>query len=303
MNYLNLTLRDLQYLSVLAQTKHFGKAAQLCNVSQPALSSQIKKIESVLGVCVFERNNRNVGITELGQQLVRQANTILSEAQKLHTLAEQSSNDLSGPLHVGVIATLGPYYIPGILPLLKKAFPKLQIILREGLTDELLQELKEGQLDVVLAAQTFDEKNFSVYPLFFEPFLLAAEKTHPILDQAKVTPADLKSSEMILLEDGHCLRDQALQLCPPHRKGAVRQFHATSLETIKYLVASSQGYTLMPELACKKQDGALLRYRPLQGSKIGRTIVLVCRDTFYKTRAVRELVTFLKKNSPRFQEE
>ncbi|MGH9857598.1 MAG: LysR substrate-binding domain-containing protein, partial [Acidobacteriota bacterium] len=226
-----MTLRDLEYDSAVARYMHFGRASEACNVSQPALSSQIKKLEERLGFPIFERSNRRVAITEKGRAVVDQARIVLEEAEKIATFsaAENETGGMRGTLRLGVITTLGPYYVPHFLPQLRKQLPDLQLILREGLTDELLAELRSGELDAVLAARTFNETGLSVFPLFREPFLLAAPKNHPLTKKAKMTPANLRAEDMVLLEDGHCLRDQALEICPQNRRGNIRQFHVTSL--------------------------------------------------------------------------
>jgi LysR family hydrogen peroxide-inducible transcriptional activator len=188
--------------------------------------------------------------------------------------------------------------VPRFLAQLKKAYPRLELVLREGLTDELLAELRDGELDVVLAAQTFSPKGLHLYPFAFEPFWLAVPRNHVLAIRASVRPADLRTSDMVLLEDGHCLRDQVVELCPVHQRGKVRQYHAVSLETVRYLVASGAGYTLMPRLAVplKKpgRDG-LLVYRELDGKNLGRKLLLACRDQYPRMKDVRELVGFLRK--------
>jgi len=294
----SLSLRDLQYVVTLAQLRHFGQAAEACHVSQPALSGQIRKIEQLLGVPLFERTNRRVTLTETGARVAEQALRVLEEAQKLDEVSATDREVLSGKLTLGVIASVGPYWIPRILGPLKKAYPQLDLVLREGLTDELLSELKEGELDVVLAAQTFEPKGFHVYSFAFEPFWLAAPSGHPLVTKTSVKAGDLRTEEMVLLEDGHCLRDQVIDLCPVNRRGKVRQYHAVSLETVRYLVASGAGYTLMPELSVpssKLQRDPLISYRPLDGKEVGRRLIIVCRDQFPRVRDVRELVGFLKK--------
>jgi LysR family hydrogen peroxide-inducible transcriptional activator len=301
MNVSWLTLRDLEYLTSVAEHLHFGNAARACHVSQPALSAQIRKLEDMLGVRLFERTNRKVSLTERGKPIVDQARLVLEEAQKLIAVAaSQGKEQLSGLLRIGAIATLGPYYIPHFLPLLKKKFPKLQVFLREGLTDDLLAELKSGALDIVLAARTFDESGFRVFPIFEEPFILTVPKNHPLAVKKPVRRNDLRGEEMVLLEDGHCLRDQALEICPPNRRGNIRQFHATSIETLRYLVASGMGYTLLPKLAVDEHDTlkGMLKYRSLDLEKIGRSIVLVCRDRYARIKEVEQLAEFLRLHPP-----
>ncbi len=293
-----LTLRDLEYLVEVARHLHFGKAAEACHVSQPALSAQIRKVEKFLGFSVFERTNRKVALTSKGRHIAQQARVVLEEAQKMLT----ATGDLHSPepLRMGIITTLGPYYVPHFLPKIRKAFPHTQLILREGLTAQLLDELKSGSLDVVLiAAKTFDEAGLRVLPLFNEPFILAVPKQHPLANKKSIRPGDLKASEMVLLEDGHCLRNQVLEICPRNRRGSVHQYHATTVETLKALVASGLGYTLIPFLAVDKPNRlrGLLSYRKLE-TEIGRNIVMVCRDRYPAMKIIEELANLLHSDPP-----
>jgi LysR family hydrogen peroxide-inducible transcriptional activator len=295
-----MTLRDLEYVSALARYMHFGKASEACNVSQPALSAQIKKMEERLGFRVFERTNRRVAVTERGKAVIDQARIVLEEAEKIGALVadEKEAGEMRGTLRLGAIATLGPYYVPHFLPKLRKKFPELQIILREGLTDDLLSELKAGELDAILAARTFSETGLKLFPLFYEPFLLAVPRDHPLAKKQKVSGTELRAQDMVLLEDGHCLRDQTLEICPRNRRGNIRQFHVTSLETLRHLVAAGLGYTLMPVLAAGSDMKGLLEYRPLAEEGIGREIVLVCRDRYPRIADLAVLAEYMKSHAP-----
>lgn len=325
MNIGGLTLRDLQYVVAVADYRHFGKAARACHVSQPALSGQIKKIERYLGITLFERNIRparrvvasseavggrrdgtrgetgSVTTTEVGKAVVAQARVVLEEAEKILTAAKSTREPLAGPFRLGAIATLGPYLMPHLLGPLRKRFPKLELNLTEGLTDDLIDELHAGQLDAVLAAQTFDPAGLYVLPLFVEPFLLTLPKNHPLESRDPVKVGDLKASEMVLLEDGHCLRDQTIAVCPPNRRGNIKEMHVTSLETLRHLVASGAGYTLMPLLAVSDDPRLkeLIRYRRLEGKNTGRTIVLACRERFPRRNEVDLLGDFIRTHLPR----
>lgn len=296
-----LTLRDLQYLVAVSQFLHFGKAAQSCRVSQPALSVQIKKLEEQLQVPLFERSNRSVALTAVGRAIVEQAKTVLDEAAKLAELAQGVRGPLTQTLKLGAIATLGPYYIPYLLGPLKKSFPQSKLLIREGLTDELLSELKAGTLDAVLASPPFDHgQSLHVIPLFDEPFVLATPKLHPLSKKDRLRPGDLKASEMVLLEDGHCLKDQSLELCTIGKKGSVQEFQATSLETLKHLVAEGLGYTLIPALAAKSDAklDQLIEYRDFASSGVGRTIALVSRGRSGRMSDVEALASFIRKHVP-----
>jgi LysR family transcriptional regulator, hydrogen peroxide-inducible genes activator len=301
MNISWLTLRDLQYLVAVADHAHFGKAAVACHVSQPALSGQIRKVEDVLDVQLFERSNRKVAITPMGQAVVDQARVVLEEARKLGELTMAVQQPLSGALRLGAIATVGPYLMPHLLAPLRKAYPKLDLFLQEGLTEQLLAELKAGRLDAVIASDTFSDASLRVMPLFFEPFLLAVPPNHPLATKAKIHRRDLHPEEMILLEDGHCLRDQTLDICPANRRGHIKQFHATSLETLRHLVATGSGYTLIPELAVRdeKQLRMLIRYRKFDDNKpVGRNIILTCRNRIGRTADIDALAGFIRRHVP-----
>jgi LysR family hydrogen peroxide-inducible transcriptional activator len=300
MNISWLTLRDLQYLVAIADIGHFGKAAAACNVSQPALSAQIRKIEDVLGGQLFERTNRRVAITHFGRKVADQARIVLEEAAKIAEMTASEQQRLAGPFRLGAIATVGPYLMPHLLSGLRKSYPKLELLLQEGLTDSLLGGLKTGKLDAVIASDTFDDSSLRTIPLYFEPFVLAVPRGHPLAKKPHLTRRDLHGEQMILLEDGHCLRDQTLNLCPANRRGQIRQFHATSLETLRYLVATGSGYTLIPRLALRpdRQLKSLIQYRQFDDTTVGRNVVLVCRHRFGRMTDVEELAAFIKSNVP-----
>jgi LysR family hydrogen peroxide-inducible transcriptional activator len=300
MNITALSLRDLEYLAAVAEHTHFGKAAEACHITQPALSAQIRKIEDLLGAEIFERTKRSVSVTANGALIVAQAKVVLEEAAKIINLVEHNRQPLTGPFRLGVIATLGPYLMPHLLAPLKKKFPKLELSLEEGLTKDLLQQLKSGNLDAVLASPTFSEASLKTYQLFFEPFLLAVPKDHALSSKSSVSSTDLKPEDMVLLEDGHCLADQAMDVCPRRSRGNFRRFHVTSLETLKHIVASGLGYTLIPALAAKSDANmkSLFAYRHITGRHIGRNIVLVCRKSSARVGDIETLVEFIRLHLP-----
>ena len=272
-----LTLRDLEYVIAVAKHEHFGHAARECHVSQPSLSTQIKKIEGYLGTVLFERTNRRVTTTPAGIKVAEQAAVVLDEARKIPVMLGQTALARFETLKLGVISSLAPL-IPYVLGDLKKAFPTSTLVLHEAKTEELVHELKLGGLDAVVAADTVKDESLTKIPLFFEPFVLAAPKGHPILERRKPRLSDLMASEMVLLDEGHCLRDQALQFCPASRRGNPRAFHATSIDTLRNLVASGAGYTLLPGLAAKESRlESLVSYLKFDDDKVGRKIVLLCR--------------------------
>ena len=298
MNVSALSLRDLEYLVAVADHQHFGQAAEACHVSQPALSSQISKVETLLGVKLFERSNRRVLITPDGKRIADQARLVLEEAAKIALLAAPAGEPLCGSLRLGIIATLGPYLMPHLIPRLRKTFPKLQLLLREGLTADLVSDLRSGSLDAVIAAPTFDMEGLNATELFWEPFVLAAPKRHRLTEKSSLQASDLRSDEMILLEDGHCLREQVVDVCPTNRRGNFKEFHATSMETLRHLVAAGFGCTLMPQLAVKSRDSLhrLIQYRNFSGKPVGRKIVLVCRSRFARMKDIETLAEFIRNN-------
>lgn len=300
MNISALTLRDLEYIVAVATHRHFGRAAESCHVSQPALSAQVRKVEDFLRIQLFERSNRNVVVTSAGEAVAAQARIVLEEAQKIAAIAQTAGEPLAGSLRLGAIATLGPYLMPRLLGGIRKSFPKLELLMKEGLTDNLIENLRAGDLDAVLAAPTFDKGALKLIPLFHEPFVLATPKGHVLEKKQPLSPKDLRGEDMVLLEDGHCLRDQTIQLCPSNRRGTFRDFHATSLETLRHLVASGFGYSLIPQLAVGTQNEMknLITYRPFEGKPVGRTIVLVCRERFGRMADIDALAHFIRQNLP-----
>ena len=299
MNASDLSLRDLEYLVAVATHLHFGKAATQCHVSQPALSAQIKKLEHVLGIAVFERSNRRVKVTPIGEAVVKQAQTVLEETKRIFELCQQNESPFTTSFKVGSIATLGPYLIPHLLLPLRRVFKKGRYIFSEGLTHDLLKLLAEGELDVVLAAATFSEPAFQTIPLFCEPFLLTTPKRHNLAEKKPLFTKDLKVDEMVLLQDGHCLTDQTLSLCA--RRGAAKEaeFHATSLETLRHLVASELGYTLFPLLAARSGPklNRLICYTKFEGA-VGRDVVLAYRKRSSRGKEILAFANFIRENLP-----
>jgi len=306
-NLVGLSLRDLQYAVAVADTCHFKRAADQCGVSQPALSEQLRKLESLLGTPLFERSSRRVAVTDQGQALIRQARKVLQDAFGLLEMARAYGDPLRGPMRVGVIPTLGPYYIPLVLRLLRQSFPGLELRLQEGLTEELAQALRGGTLDAMLVALPVATDGFSVAPLFFEPFRLLAPAAHPLPGAGPVKLDALPSSDMLLLEVGHCLREQAMSLChlPGHAAQGVRQ--ASSLEMLRHMVAAGEGFALMPALAAGGMHdthglGTLTQIRPLadtaDGLPVGRDVALAWRVTDPRHPHFRALAGFLADQAP-----
>jgi len=247
-----MNLRDLRYLVALSEFKHFGRAAEASFISQPTLSAQIRKLEEELGVALVERLPRNVLLTDVGGEIAKRARLILNEVDQIKMLAKRAHDPESGTLRLGVFPTLAPYWLPHVVPEIKRRFPQLELLLVEEKTDVLLQQLREGTLDAAaLALPVHDEQLHSEF-LFEEPFLLAVPKQHAFTKRKKpFTLEDLSGETLLLLEDGHCLRDQALDVCQLAGAREKSGFRATSLETLRLMVATDVGITLLPALSVK----------------------------------------------------
>ncbi|PHK93915.1 LysR family transcriptional regulator [Pseudoroseomonas rhizosphaerae] len=294
-----LSLRDLEYAVTVAELRHFGRAAERCHVSQPTLSEQIRKLEALLGVAVFERLPRRVEVTPQGAPLIERARAILREARGLLDLAQQQAEPMTGRLRIGVIATLGPYYLPALLRDVRARFPQLVLRLQEGRTSALVEALEQGELDAALIALPAASTALESAELFFEPFLLACPQGHPLQEQRQVSLGALQSSELLLLEEGHCLRDQALSLCPLPRGEREERF-ASSLEMLRHMIAAGEGFSLLPQLAVQGRTdlGGLISLRRLEEPEVGRRIGLVWRGTDPRRENFCALAAFLRQMSP-----
>ncbi len=273
-----MNIRDLEYLVSLAEHRHFRRAADACHVSQPTLSGQIRKLEDELGIMLLERTSRKVLFTQAGLLLVDQALTVLREVKVLREMASQQGESMSGPLHIGLIPTVGPYLLPHIIPTLHKTYPNLEMYLHEAQTTTLLQQLDSGKLDCAILALVKESEAFIEVPLFDEPMQLAIYADHPWADRDRVSMSELAGEKLLMLEDGHCLRDQALGFCFQAGADEDTHFRATSLETLRNMVAAGSGITLLPSLAVpheRKRDGIcyLQCYKP----EPKRTVALVYR--------------------------
>ncbi|WP_297834957.1 LysR substrate-binding domain-containing protein [Thermomonas sp.] len=246
-----MNLRDLKYLVALADLRHFGKAAQACFVSQPTLSTQIMKLEEELGVKLVERAPRKVMLTAAGKDAAQRARRILAEAEELKEAARRGANPEAGRLRLGAFPTLAPYLLPHVVPELHAKFPKLELLLTEEKSDLLLHRLRDGQLDAALLALPIHDDSLHAQFLFEEPFLLAAPADHPLAHRKTLDTSDLNHTSLLLLEDGHCLRDQALDVCRLSGAREEADFRATSLETLRQMVATGVGVTLLPTLSVR----------------------------------------------------
>ncbi|WP_028298997.1 DNA-binding transcriptional regulator OxyR [Oceanospirillum beijerinckii] len=286
-------LRDLQYLDAIDQHKHFGKAAEACFVSQPTLSGQIMKLEEQLSLQLVERHRRNVMLTPAGEQLVKEARKVLNAARDFEETARNLLDPLAGDLHMGLIPTLAPYLLPHIMGSLHQKLPNIRFYLHEKQTKVLLQELNEGKLDLLVLPWLEDMQGVERYDLFYEPLDLAVPTGHKLADKGTLQLSDLNDQKILTLEDGHCLRDQAMGYCFSAGASEDHSFQATSLETLRYMVASGMGITMMPRLASQREDQSL-RYLRFEQPEPSRLISLLIRPNYSRMTCVREVVSCIK---------
>ncbi|MEZ5460750.1 DNA-binding transcriptional regulator OxyR [Dokdonella sp.] len=246
-----MNLRDLRYLVALSEHKHFGRAAEACFVSQPTLSTQIMKLEDELGVTLVERTPRKVLLTEVGQEIVQRARDVLHEVDQIKAIARRTLDPESGTVRLGIFPTLGPYLLPHVVPPIRKRFPNLELLLVEEKTEIILRQLREGRLDAGILALPVHDNQLHMEKLFDEPFVLAVPEGNPLAALRNIRLDDLADQNLLLLEEGHCLRDQALEVCQLAGTGERSGFRATSLETLRQMVAANVGITLLPTLAVK----------------------------------------------------
>jgi LysR family hydrogen peroxide-inducible transcriptional activator len=303
-----LSLRDLEYAIAVADLRHFGRAAERCGVSQPALSEQIRKLEALLRVSLFERSRKSVEITPEGEAVLRQAREVVREARSLLDSARLHSDPLAGPLRLGVIPTLGPYYLPTVLQSLRGAFPGLAMRLEEGMTERIVERMQAGTLDLIIIALPVPAAALAAMPLFFEPFQIVAPDGHRVARLDQVSAADLQEDDFLLLEEGHCLRDQALSLCGAQPRRDRRS--ASSLEMLRHMIGAGEGFSLLPLLSVRDRpdlDG-LATIRPVESLALaegrettvpGRMIGLAWRARDPRRDAFQRFGAFLRSQAPR----
>ena len=251
----DIKLKDLRYLVAVADARHFGRAAERCFVSQPTLSAQLKKLEQYLGVQLIERQPNNVSVTDAGEQIVARARRILEASDEVVTLARAHREPLAGRLRLALLPTIGPYLLPRISQVIRRALPRLDLRLYEYQTAPMLEKLRGGELDLGILALPVELEGLEARELFAEPFTVALPERHPLAERGRIRIADLEGETLLLLEEGHCLRDQALEVCSRIRADESQDFRATSLETLRQMVATGAGVTLLPELATKGAYG------------------------------------------------
>lgn len=288
-----IKIRDLQYLDAVAKHGHFGRAAEACFVSQPTLSGQIMKLEDQLGLSLFERHRKKVMLTPAGRELLGRARQVLRSAEDFEETAKALSDPLSGDLHVGLIPTVAPYLLPHIMANLGTSLPNINFYLHENQTDVLMQQLDEGKLDVLILSWLNTMQGVERYTLFKEPLVLASPVKHPLAQSKSLTLKDLNGQWVLTLEDGHCLRDEALDYCFSAGAKEDTRFQATSLETLRYMVASGMGITLIPELAIKDGEHGL-RYTHFNAPVPSREICLLVRPNYSRMECVRAVVSSIR---------
>jgi LysR family hydrogen peroxide-inducible transcriptional activator len=290
-----MTLTELKYIVAVARERHFGRAAEACFVSQPTLSVAIKKLEEELDVKLFERGASEVSVTPLGDEIVRQAQQVIEQAQAIREIAKRGKDPVSGPLRLGIIYTIGPYLLPDLVRHAIELVPQMPLMLQENFTAKLLDMLRTGELDCAIMAEPFPDTGLAVAPLYDEPFAAAVPKGHRLAQRRQITAEELKTETMLLLGTGHCFRDHVLEVCPEyarfssHAEGIRKSFEGSSLETIKYMVAAGMGVTVVPQLSVPKDPQQHVTYVPFSAPVPTRRVVLAWRRTFTRYEAIAAL--------------
>ncbi len=294
-----MTLTELRYIVAVARERHFGRAAEACFVSQPTLSVAIKKLEEELELKLFERGASEVSVTPLGEQIVRQAQSVLEQAAAIKEIAKRGQDPLSGPLRLGIIYTIGPYLLPELVRHSIALTPQMPLLLQENFTARLLDMLRTGELDCAIMAEPFPDTGLAVAPLYDEPFLVAVPSAHALAAHQRISAEALKKETMLLLGTGHCFRDHVLEVCPEYARfasdaeGIRKSFEGSSLETIRYMVASGMGITVVPQLSVRsfERSGGSdhVRYIPFEPPVPTRRVVLAWRRSFTRYEAIAAL--------------
>ncbi len=302
-----MTLTELRYIVAVARERHFGRAAEACFVSQPTLSVAVRKLEEELDLPIFERGKGEVTITPAGDLIIAQAQRVLEEASKIHQLSEHGRNQLEGPLRIGAIYTVGPYLFPTIVPELTSKAPKMQLAIEENFTAVLTHKLKNGELDVIIISEPYAEPGIQTEPLYSEPFVALLPVAHPLTRRGTLATSDLRQENVLLLGDGHCFRDQVLEFCPECRRqgsgyssSILSTIEGGSLETIRYMVASGLGITILPCTACRadKHSEALYRSMSFIDKQPSRVIAIAWRKSFPRLEAVSLIREVIGNNLP-----
>ncbi len=293
-----MTLTELKYIVAVARARHFGHAAEACFVAQPTLSVAIKKLEDELGVTLFERGGAEISVTPLGAQIVAQAERVLEQTAAIKELAKQNKDPLSGPLRLGVIYTIGPYLLPPLVKHMIDQTPQMPLILQENFTVKLLELLRQGELDAAIMALPLPDHGMAMQALYDEPFVVAMPRHHAWAERERIPADDLKSETMLLLGNGHCFRDQVLEVCPEMARfatpgnGMQRTFEGSSLETIRHMVASGIGLTVLPRASVPDMAarGGMLQFREFEAPQPSRRVVIVWRKSFTRKAAIDAVI-------------
>jgi len=288
-----VNLRDLNYIVAVARYRSFVQASEKCCVSQPTLSTQIKKVESILGIQIFERNNKKVLLTEVGKEIVTSAQHVLDEVAQMKAIAANAQEPLAGNLRIGAFPSLASYLFPDLVLAVKTELPKIKLFLIEEKTNILITQLEQGEIDTALLSLPLKEKFLSSQPLFEDEFELAVAQEHPLANRNIISPLELHDLQLLLLDEGHCMRDQALQFC--QWAGAQEQLgvRAASLETLRQMVIAGTGVTLMPQIAIRPDDVGI-KYIPFDQTVPKRTIGLVWRKTSVRKQLMERLVEIFR---------
>lgn len=294
-----MNFRALQYFVKLAELKHFSKAANACFVSQPTLSTQIRKLEEELGVSLVERAPRKIMLTPIGEDIAHRAHFILRDIEHIKDAARRSKDPATGTIKLGIFPTLAPYFLPHVIPLIRQRYPELRMQLTEEKTEVILNMLDQGRLDAGLLALPVEEQGMEIESLFVEPFVAAMPASHPLSDKTTIELKDLEGEELLLLEEGHCMRQHALAVCALAGAHERLDFHATSMETLRQMVAANAGVTLMPVLAVKPPTPVTenIAIRSFKAPSPSRTIALVWRSSSPLGEFLRKLALSLKLNA------
>ena len=292
-----MTLTELRYVVTLARERHFGRAAERCHVSQPTLSVAVKKLEDELGIPLFERSKSSIRVTESGQRIIEQAQRVLDQVNVIKDMALDGKNQLNSPLKVGAIYTIGPYLFPHLLPELRRAAPDMPLYIEENSTASLRQKLRHSELDAIIIALPFEEPEVLTLPLYDEPFVVLLPAAHPLAKKEQLTAEELAKEQLLLLGPGHCFRDQVLESCPPLVETVTKRVdqgspalvtEGSSLETIRHMVASGLGITVLPLSAATgmQYQEDILAVRPFAPPVPFRTVALSWRVTFPRPKAI-----------------
>jgi LysR family hydrogen peroxide-inducible transcriptional activator len=290
-----MTLTELRYVVAVARERHFGRAAEACFVSQPTLSVAIKKLEDELDCKLFERGGNEVSVTPIGEEIVRQAQQVIEQAQGIKEIAKRGKDPLSGPLRLGVIYTIGPYLLPDLVKQTIALTPQMPLMLQENFTTKLLDMLRTGELDAAILAEPFPDTGLAVAPLYDEPFMVAVPKAHALAARDTIPAEELKRETMLLLGTGHCFRDHVLEVCPEYARfssdaeGIRKSFEGSSLETIKYMVSSGMGITVVPQLSVPAEPQSHLAFVRFADPVPTRRVVLAWRRSFTRYEAIAAL--------------